>query len=357
MDRLTRARRLVPDQRERRRATCTSAAIMIFEGPPPSYDDLLDHVALAPAPRAALSPEARLPAGATGRPFWVDDPAFNLELPRPPLGASRRPGSEEQLRNMAARVFSPAARPHEAALGAVDGPGADPQALRARHQDPPRARRRRLRGRHRDRPVRRQAGARARRARARLDPEPEPVAPPSCSPRTPRGSPGAPVRRAAPARAARSSTRGRRCDQVAEAAEALGEVGWNFANPAPKVPLNVADRLAPALRLGARRPRPVQADQERARRDRQRRRPRRRRRRDARLAARARRPHRGPRAARAGPGLDPRRATSAASSATGSPRCAGRCPVYVEDPVQRLEVVPQGRWRGSSTRSRRSAPR
>jgi diacylglycerol O-acyltransferase / wax synthase len=28
--------------------------------------------------------------------------------------------------------------------------------------------------------------------------------------------------------------------QVAESAEALGEVGWNFANPAPKVPLNVA---------------------------------------------------------------------------------------------------------------------
>ena len=35
----------------------------------------------------------------------------------------------------------------------------------------------------------------------------------------------------------------------------------------------------------------------------------------------------------------------------------GPLPVYVEDPVERLEVVPQGRWRGSSTRSRRSAPR
>ena len=109
-----------------------------------------------------------------------------------------------------------------------------------RDQDPPRAGRRRLRGRHRDRALRRQARARARRGRARAgSPSPEPVARARCSPRTPRALARAPVRAAAPGRAARSSTRAARCTQVTEAAEALGEVGWNFANPAPKVPLNV----------------------------------------------------------------------------------------------------------------------
>ena len=60
----------------------------------------------------------------------------------------------------------------------------------------------------------------------------------SCSPRTPRASLAAPVRLARRLEQA-SSTRAHALDQVAESAEALGEVGWNFANPAPEVPLNV----------------------------------------------------------------------------------------------------------------------
>src|SRR2546422_8983978 len=79
--------------------------ILIFEGPPPSYEDLLDHIRgrlhLVPRFRQKLA----YPPAQTGRPFWVDDPAFNIEY-HVRHSALPAPGSEEQLRNMAARVFS-----------------------------------------------------------------------------------------------------------------------------------------------------------------------------------------------------------------------------------------------------------
>jgi diacylglycerol O-acyltransferase len=80
-------------------------AIAIFEGPPPSYDDLAEHVSsrlhLVPRFRQKLA----FPPAPTGRPFWVDDPSFNLtyHLRHSALPA---PGSEDQLRRMAARIFS-----------------------------------------------------------------------------------------------------------------------------------------------------------------------------------------------------------------------------------------------------------
>src|ERR671920_732644 len=53
--------------------------IMILEGPPPQYSDLLEHVRgrlhLVPRFRQKLA----YPPAPTGRPFWIDDPAFNLE--------------------------------------------------------------------------------------------------------------------------------------------------------------------------------------------------------------------------------------------------------------------------------------
>jgi WS/DGAT/MGAT family acyltransferase len=80
-------------------------AILVFEGPPPSYEDLLEHVDsrlhLVPRFRQKLAPS---PFG-TGRPFWVDDPTFNLAY-HVRHSALPAPGSEEQLKNMAARVFS-----------------------------------------------------------------------------------------------------------------------------------------------------------------------------------------------------------------------------------------------------------
>ena len=59
----------------------------------------------AAAPGAALPPEARRPAAQTGRPLWVDDPSFNLEY-HVRHTALPRPGAEEQLLRLAARIFS-----------------------------------------------------------------------------------------------------------------------------------------------------------------------------------------------------------------------------------------------------------
>jgi WS/DGAT/MGAT family acyltransferase len=80
-------------------------AVTTFEGPPPPFDDVLDHIRmrlhLVPRYRQRLS----VPPLQTGRPLWVDDPTFNLEY-HVRQTALPKPGSEEQLRNLAARVFS-----------------------------------------------------------------------------------------------------------------------------------------------------------------------------------------------------------------------------------------------------------
>src|ERR671926_802301 len=80
-------------------------AVLVFEGPAPAYDDFLNHIRsrlhLVPRYRHKLA----FPPLETGRPIWVDDPAFNLEY-HVRHSALPEPGSEAQLRNMAARVFS-----------------------------------------------------------------------------------------------------------------------------------------------------------------------------------------------------------------------------------------------------------
>ena len=82
-------------------------AVMIFDGPPPAYDDLADHVRsrlhLVPRFRQKLA----FPPVETGRPLWVDDPSFNLEYHVRDT-ALPAPGSETQLRALAARVHSQA---------------------------------------------------------------------------------------------------------------------------------------------------------------------------------------------------------------------------------------------------------
>ena len=82
-------------------------AVMIFEGPPPAYDDFLEHVRgrmhLVPRFRQKLA----FPPAQLGRPFWVDDPTFNLSY-HVRHSALPSPGSEEQLRNIAGRLFSEA---------------------------------------------------------------------------------------------------------------------------------------------------------------------------------------------------------------------------------------------------------
>jgi WS/DGAT/MGAT family acyltransferase len=82
-------------------------AVMIFEGPPPAYEDLADHVRarlhLVPRFRQKLA----FPPLETGRPLWVDDPNFNLEYHVRDT-ALPAPGTERQLRALAARVHSQA---------------------------------------------------------------------------------------------------------------------------------------------------------------------------------------------------------------------------------------------------------
>jgi WS/DGAT/MGAT family acyltransferase len=80
-------------------------AISLFEGPPPPYTELLDalreRLHLVPRYRQKLS----VPPAASGRPLWIDDPTFNLEY-HVRQTALPRPGSEQQLMRLAARIFS-----------------------------------------------------------------------------------------------------------------------------------------------------------------------------------------------------------------------------------------------------------
>jgi len=81
------------------------AGVMLFEGPPPPYDDLLEvferRLPLVPRYRQRL---AIVPLG-QGRPKWVDDPHLNLRY-HVRSTALPSPGSEEQLQDLAGRVFS-----------------------------------------------------------------------------------------------------------------------------------------------------------------------------------------------------------------------------------------------------------
>jgi diacylglycerol O-acyltransferase / wax synthase len=81
------------------------AGVMIFEGSPPPYDELLASIerrlGLVPRYRQRL---AFVPF-AQGRPKWVDDPHLNLRY-HVRSTALPSPGSEQQLKELAGRVFS-----------------------------------------------------------------------------------------------------------------------------------------------------------------------------------------------------------------------------------------------------------
>ena len=79
--------------------------VSLFEGPPPAFSDLKEMV----AGKLDLVPRYRqkvrfMPLGA-GTPAWVEDPHFSLDY-HVRHTAVPRPGSEQQLRQMAARIFS-----------------------------------------------------------------------------------------------------------------------------------------------------------------------------------------------------------------------------------------------------------
>ena len=209
--------------------------IMIFEGPPPSYDDLLDHIRsrlhLVPRFRQKLA----YPPAQTGRPFWVDDSNFNLEyhvrhsaLPapgprssfahgRPRLLAAARPTKPLWelwlVQGLTRKRFALITKTHHALVDGVSGVDIATVLFD-------------------------------------LKPVPEPAEPdqdwaPGARaverhPGSPRASRTCCGRRCAPCAA--WSARSAPADavrEVAEAVEGVGEIGWAFANPAPKVPLNV----------------------------------------------------------------------------------------------------------------------
>ena len=210
--------------------------ILIFEGPPPGYDDLLDHIRgrlhLVPRFRQKLAH----PPVQTGRPFWVDDPNFNLTY-HVRHSALPAPGSEEQLRRMAARVFSQQldrtkplwelwlvqgltrkrfaviTKTHHALVDGVSGVDIATVLFDTKPVPEP--------------------------AEPDHDwvPDPEPSGA-SLAVKGVEGLLGTPV---GVARRLEQAIRHPQATlrQMAEAVEGVGEIGWAFANPAPKVPLNV----------------------------------------------------------------------------------------------------------------------
>jgi diacylglycerol O-acyltransferase / wax synthase len=79
--------------------------LLTFAGPPPPFDEFLDHIRgrlhLVPRYRQKLA----VPPIEAGNPLWVDDPSFNLEY-HVRHAALPSPGSEEQLLQMVARIIS-----------------------------------------------------------------------------------------------------------------------------------------------------------------------------------------------------------------------------------------------------------
>ena len=211
-------------------------AILIFEGPAPGYDDLVEHV----RSRVHLVPRFRqklaFPPLQAGRPFWIDDPNLNLEY-HIRHSALPAPGSEEQLRRMAARVFSQRLDRSKPLweLWLVQGLTRNRFALLTKTHHAV---------------VDGVSGVDIATVLFDLNPVPEPAKPDREWAPHPEPSPAALLARGVqdlvetPLRAARRLERTvehpeKAVRQVRDAVEAVSEVGWNFTNPAPKVPLNV----------------------------------------------------------------------------------------------------------------------
>jgi WS/DGAT/MGAT family acyltransferase len=210
-------------------------AILIFEGPPPAYDDFLDHVRsrlhLVPRFRQKLA----FPPVETGRPFWVDDPNFNVAY-HVRHSALPAPGSEEQLRNIAGRLFSQRLDRSKPLweLWLIQGLERNRFAIITKTHHAL---------------VDGVAGVDIATVLFDLKPVPEPIEPDrDWVPHPPPSSAELAAHGLAELsetpfklgrRVLRAASHPRRtAERVAEAGEALAEVAWNFTNPAPDLPLN-----------------------------------------------------------------------------------------------------------------------
>ena len=90
---------------ENRHTSMAIASIAVFEGPAPSYDELLTSLAgrlpLVPRYRQKL----RTVPLRLGRPVWVDDPNFDIRY-HVRRTALPKPGGDQQISNLMARVMS-----------------------------------------------------------------------------------------------------------------------------------------------------------------------------------------------------------------------------------------------------------
>jgi diacylglycerol O-acyltransferase len=90
---------------ERRSSHMHVGAIVLMEGPVPTREEFTRHIEsrlhLVPRYRQKLA----FPRFEMGRPFWVDDPRFNIDY-HVRHTALPAPGSMEQLRGIAGRIFS-----------------------------------------------------------------------------------------------------------------------------------------------------------------------------------------------------------------------------------------------------------
>src|SRR3954451_9815729 len=220
-------------------------AVLIFEGPAPSFDAFADQIRgrlhLVPRYRQKLA----FPPLESGRPLWVDDPSFNLEY-HVRHSALPAPGSEEQLRALAARIHSQAldrtkplwetwlvqgleggrfaliSKNHHALVDGISGVDlitvlfdATPVPQELPYEGEP------------------------------WEPAPEPNAL-QLAARGVRGLAGLPFELAGRTAAALTHP-GESLEHLREALEGIGEVAWAGLNPAPTTPLNVP--IGPHRRL------------------------------------------------------------------------------------------------------------
>ncbi len=216
--------------------------VLVFEGPAPDFDDLLEHVRsrlhLVPRYRQKLA----VPPLGAGNPRWIDDCTFNLEY-HVRHAALPAPGGEPQLLQLASRIasqqldrskplwemwmvegigsadssaerFALIFKTHHSLVDGVSGVDLATVLLDlAREGDP-------------DAP-----------AAPQWQPQPQPTTAELllATVLSSAGVAGEVVRRAASAAVSPS----RSLDAARDAVEGLGEIVWAALNPAPETPLNV----------------------------------------------------------------------------------------------------------------------
>ena len=79
--------------------------LAIYEGPPPTEDELLAHMASRMHLVTRFRQKLAYPPLGSGRPVWVDDSTFSLEY-HVRRSALPRPGNEEQLLRLVSRLIS-----------------------------------------------------------------------------------------------------------------------------------------------------------------------------------------------------------------------------------------------------------